>query len=74
MGGFSGFITSRFVKAQHTVDSLVKQQQELINGVPHLGLREVQQRNHLEVELPQEVGEFVHVHHGSFELRVVLVR
>lgn len=57
-----------------TVDSLVQQQQEFVHGVPHLGLCEVQQRHHLEVELAQEVGEFVHVHHGSLELRVVLVR
>lgn len=52
----------------------MEQQQELIDGVPHLRLCEVQQWNHLEVELPQEVGEVVHVHHGGFELRVVLVR
>lgn len=56
-----------------TVDSLVEQQQELVDGVSHLWLCEVQQGHHLEVELPQEVGEVVHVHHGSFELRVVLV-
>lgn len=51
----------------------MQQQQELVDGVSHLRLSEVQQRHHLEVELPQQVGEVVHVHHGSFELRVVLV-
>jgi len=61
-------------KSKHTVDSLVKQQQELVNSVSHLRLCEVQQRNHFEVELPQEIGEVVHVHHGSFKLRVVLIR
>lgn len=52
----------------------MKQQQELVDGIPHLGLCEVQQRDHLEVELPQEVGEFVHIYHWGLELRVVLVR
>lgn len=52
----------------------MKQQQELVDGVPHLGLCEVQERDHLEVELPQEVGEFVHIYHWGLELRVVLVR
>lgn len=57
----------------HTIDALMKQEQELFHGVPHLGLGQVQQRHHLEVELPEEVGEVVDVHHGGFELRVVHV-
>lgn len=62
------------MKMKSTVDAFVKQQQELVDGVSHLRLREVQQRHDLKVQLPEEVGELVHVHHGGFELRVVLVR
>lgn len=51
----------------------MEQRQELVHGVPHLRLGEVEQGDDLEVQLPQQVGEVVHVHHGSFEPRVVLV-
>ncbi len=56
-----------------TVDSLVKQQQELCDCTVHLLPVEVKQGNHLEVHLPEKVGQLVDVSNGSTQLRVVEV-
>ncbi len=51
----------------------MKQGQELLHGVPHLGLGEIQQRHHFKVQLPQQIGEVVHVNNGCFQLWVVSI-
>lgn len=56
-----------------TIDSLVKQQQELSNSTVHLLPVEVDQGNHLEVHLSQKVGQLVNVGNGSTQLSVVEV-
>lgn len=50
---------------KQTIDSFVKQQEELCNGAVHLLIVEVQQWNHLEVHLSEEVGQLVDVSNGS---------
>lgn len=56
-----------------TIDALVEEEEELIDSHLHLSLAQVQQRDHLEVELAEEGAEGVHVHHGSLQLLVVQV-
>ena len=56
-----------------TVDPLVKQQEELCDRTVHLLPVEVQQGNHLEVQLPEQVGQFMNISHGCRELDVVTV-
>ncbi|TNN36861.1 hypothetical protein EYF80_052972 [Liparis tanakae] len=47
--------THRQLAERYGFDALVKQQQELVDSVSHLRLGEVEQRDHLEVELAQQV-------------------
>lgn len=54
-----------------TVDSLVEQQEELCNSAVHLLPVEVEQGNHLEVHLSEQVGQLVDVSNGSTQLSVV---
>jgi len=56
-----------------TVDTLVEEEEELVDGHQHLGLAQVQQRDHLEVELAEQGAQGVHVHHGCLQLLVVQV-
>ena len=58
---------------RRTVDSLVKQQQKLCNSTVHFLPVEVKQGNHLEVHLSEEVGQLMHISHGSAQLSVVEV-
>lgn len=56
-----------------TIDSLVKQQEELCNSAVHLLPVEVEQGNHLEVHLSELVGEFMDVGDGRTQLSVIVV-
>lgn len=56
-----------------TIDSLIKQQEELIHSTVHLLAAQVQQGNNLEIHLPEEVCQLVHVGHGCTQLSVVQV-
>ena len=58
---------------KRTVDSLVKQQEELCNSAVHLLPVEVEERNHLEVHLSEQVGQLMDVSDGSTQLSVVEV-
>jgi len=48
-----------------TIDALVEQQEELCNSAVHLLPVEVEQGNHLEVHLSEQVGQLVDVSDGS---------
>lgn len=56
-----------------TVDSMAEQQQELTDSSVHLIPVEVEQRDHLEVELPQKVAQLIDISHWGSELPVVCV-
>lgn len=56
---------------RHTVDSLVEQQEELCYSAVHLLPVEVEQGNHLEVHLSEEIGQLMDVSDGSAQLSVV---
>ena len=48
-----------------TINSSVKELHELVNSSQHLLPGEIQQRNHSEAELLQEVGQLMHIHNGG---------
>lgn len=56
-----------------TVDSLVEQQEELCNSTVHLLPVQVEQGNHLEVHLSEQVGQLVDVSNGGTQPSVMKV-
>lgn len=56
-----------------TIDSLVEQQEELCNSTVHLLPVQVEQGDHLEVHLSQQVGQLMDVSNGSTQLSVMYV-
>lgn len=56
-----------------TIDPLVKQHEELSNSTVHLLPVEVEQGNHLEFHLSEQVGQLVHISNGSTQLSVIEV-
>ena len=61
------------MESRLTIDTLVEQQEELRHCTAHLLPVEVEQGNHLEVHLSEQVGQLVDVGNGSAQLSVVLV-
>ncbi len=56
-----------------TIDSSVKELNELVNSSQHLLPGEIQQGNHSEAELLQEVSQLMYIHNGGHQARVVRV-
>lgn len=56
-----------------TVDSLVEQQEELCHSTVHLQPIQVEQGNHLEVHLSEQVSQLMDISNGSAQLSVMEV-
>lgn len=56
-----------------TINSSVKELNELVNSGQHLFPGEIQQRNHSEAKLLQKVGQLMYIHNGGHQVRVVRV-
>lgn len=54
-----------------TINSSVKELNELVNSGQHLLPGEIQQGHHSEAELLQEVGQLMYIHNGGHQVRVV---
>lgn len=54
-----------------TINSSVKELNELVNSGQHLLPREIQQGNHSEAKLLQEVAQLMYIHNGGHQARVV---
>ena len=56
-----------------TINSSVKELNELFDSSQHLVPGEIQQRNHSKAKLLQEVGQLTYIHYGSHQVWVVRV-
>lgn len=56
-----------------TIYAFVQEEEEFVDSHLHLGLAEVQQGDYLEVQLAEQVGQLMHVHHGGFQVLVIQV-
>lgn len=54
-----------------TINSSVQQLEELVDSSQHLLPGEIQQGNHSEAQLLQQVGQLMHIHDGGHQVRVV---
>lgn len=56
-----------------TIDSSVEKLYELVNSGQHLFPGEIQQRNHSEAKLLQEVGQLMYIHNWGHQVWMVRV-
>lgn len=65
--------TSEGVSHVLTIYSFVQEEQKFIHCTSHLRLSQIQQRNDFEVQLPQQISQFIDIYHRSLELGVIPV-